>query len=222
MSDAIVEAKNLSRRSADGTWLLRNVDLTIAAGDRIGIVGPSGSGKTVLLRSLAALDSIQSGELLFQNHRVSGVSVPKYRTQVVYQHQLPTLFDGTVASNIQRPLTLSVHAGRSFNRNQIVSWLKLLNRDETFLDKDQQNLSGGERQLTALLRTLQLEPRVLLLDEPTSALDPASTAAVETLIEHWLQEHPDAAFVWISHDLEQSNRMCDRILHIDNGQLGGS
>jgi putative ABC transport system ATP-binding protein len=219
MSDVIVEAKNLSRKANDDTWLIRDVSLNITPGDRIGIVGPSGSGKTVLLRAMAGLDALESGELLFEESPVSGIVMPEYRTRVVYQHQLPTLFDGTVESNIQRPFELRVHSERSFNRDRIISWLKLLDRDASFLAKDQQNLSGGERQLTALLRTLQLNPHVLLLDEPTSALDPASTTAVETLINQWLIENAHAAFVWISHDIDQSNRMCNRIVGIDGGRL---
>ncbi len=219
MPDPILEAIDLCRRASDGTWLARAVNLTINTGDRIGIVGASGSGKTVLLRALAALDSIQSGKLLFERNTIRSTTVPLFRTRVAYQHQSPTLFDGNVETNLRRPFELAVHANRSFDRNRAVAWLELLNRDESFLRKDQQTLSGGKRQLTSLLRTLQLDPQVLLLDEPTSALDAKSVQSVESLINDWLRENPKAAFVWVSHDAAQLQRMCSRIHHMSHGQL---
>ena len=188
-------------------------------GDRVGIVGSSGSGKTVLLRALAMLDPVAEGAVLFEGRQVSGSAVPGYRTQVAYLQQRATLFEGTVEDNLRKPFELAVHTGRQFDRDRVAAWLEGLGRGEAFLAKDQQNLSGGEAQVAALLRTIQLEPRLLLLDEPTSALDEASTVAVEKLLEQWLAETPSGAFVWITHSSEQAARMCDRVLRMQDGRL---
>ena len=82
-----------------------------------------------------------------------------------------------------------------------------LGRDESFLDKPVGELSGGESQLVALLRAVQLDPKVLLLDEPTASLDAEATAAVETLVADWQAESAGArAVVWVSHDTGQAER----------------
>ena len=218
-TELIAEAKQITRQADDGTRLINSVDFTVRPGDRLGIVGSSGSGKTVLLRALAALDSIQSGQLLHEGRAVSGAFVPEYRTRVVYLQQRPTLFEGTVETNLRKPFELAVHRNRAFNRDRVVGWLERLDRDDGFLDKDQQNLSGGELQIAALLRAIQLEPRALLLDEPTAALDAGATAAVERLVNQWTEQSPGTAFVWITHDAEQAKRMCQSIYQMNAGEL---
>jgi len=216
---ALLAAKNLGRQVEGGEWLIRHIDMEVHAGDRLAIVGPSGSGKTVLLRALALLDPVSEGTVLFDGQPVSGSAVPACRTRVAYLQQRASMFEGTVEDNLRKPFGLAVHAGKQFDRTRIAGWLDGLGRGADFLVKDQQNLSGGESQIAALLRTMQLEPQVLLLDEPTSALDEASTTAVETLLERWLAETPTGAIVWITHSSEQANRMCNRVLHMDGGQL---
>ena len=82
------------------------------------------------------------------------------------------------------------------------------------------NLSGGEAQLVVLLRTLQLDPDVLLVDEPTAALDSDSSKVVESLIDHWWSEAPDKrALIWVSHDFDQARRVATRIVSMNQGQL---
>ncbi len=217
----ILEVRDLGRRAEDdGEWLLHDINLKISAGDRIGLVGLSGSGKTLLLRSLAMLDPCSTGEILFGGKPVHDGSIPRFRAQAIYLHQHPVLFEGTVESNLRRPFELAVHCDKRPDRAKILDWLDMLDRDESFLSKDQQNLSGGEAQLTALLRAMQLRPKVLLLDEPTAALDAEATAAVERLTATWLDEKPtELAFVWVSHASDQAERMCDVIHRIDGGRL---
>lgn len=217
----ILEVRNLGRRAEDGDgWLLRDIDLKISAGDRIALVGLSGSGKTLLLRSLAMLDPCSTGEILLDGKPVPAGAIPRFRTQAIYLQQQPVLFEGTVEFNLRRPFELAVHRDKLFDREQILDWLKMLDRDESFLSKQQRNLSGGEAQLAALLRAMQLRPKVLLLDEPTAALDAEATAAVEHLAANWLNEQPaEHAFVWVSHAADQAERMCDVIYRIDNGRL---
>ena len=216
---SITQAQQITREADDGTRLINSIDFAVRSGDRLGIVGGSGSGKTVLLRALAALDSIQSGQLLHEGQTLSGGLVPEYRTRVVYLQQRPTLFEGTVEANLRKPFELTIHRNRAFNRDKVVGWLERLDRDARFLDKDQQNLSGGELQIAALIRAIQLEPRALLLDEPTAALDANATAAVERLVNQWTEQTAGAAFVWITHDVAQAKRMCKSIYRMNAGEL---
>ena len=146
--------------------------------------------------------------------------MPAFRRHVMYVHQRPALREGTVEENLRIPFTLQGHRQRQFDTARIEALLAGLGRDRLFLAKQQRDLSGGEAQLTGLLRGLQLDPQVLLLDEPTAALDRQATAAVEKLVAGWLDEDPGGrATVWVSHDPEQSRRVARRLLHIADGRL---
>lgn len=214
-----LEATGL-RRLAGERVLLDDVSLSIQGGDRIAIVGPTGSGKTLLLRSLANLDPLDAGDVHWQGTPVRGNDVPAFRSQVVYLHQRPALVEGTVEDNLRLPFTLRVHRDKRFNRERVAELLSSLGRDVSFLSQRQRDLSGGESQLTSLLRAIQLDPSILLLDEPTAALDAASTGLVETLVTKWLDERPKArATVWVTHDREQSQRVSSSVLQIREGKL---
>ena len=212
---------NLGRKDpASQRWLLRGVNLQVASGDRCAVVGPSGSGKTLLLRSLSLLDSLDEGEVRWNGKTHHGSSVPDYRRQVVYLHQRPALWEGTVEANLQRPFQLQLHQARKFDRSQIINWLAVLGRTESFLAQPQQELSGGEVQLVGFLRAIQLDPSVLLLDEPTASLDLETAMAMERLIDLWMAADADTrAFLWVTHDRGQADRVSNRILQMKQGEL---
>jgi putative ABC transport system ATP-binding protein len=207
-------------RKAGGRWLLCDVSFSVRAGQRLALVGPSGSGKTLLLRSLAMLDPIDTGEIRWQDKIVRGNEVPRFRSRVMYLHQRPTLLEGTVEENLRQPYSLGVHHDKHFDRRRIVALLESLGRPETFLAKQQRDLSGGEAQLSALLRAMQLDPDVLLLDEPTAALDAEATEMVELLVANWFEQQPSGrATVWVTHDHEQARRVSTSVLYTRDGEL---
>lgn len=219
----LLTAQQLGRRhpSGDG-WLIRDVSLTIEGGQSWAIRGPSGAGKSVLLRSLAMLDSCDEGSLLWKHDPIGPSQVPWFRSRVMYVAQTPQLFDGSVLDNLRMPFELHVHARRSYDSNTIEAMLRRIERSKTFLAAEADSLSGGERQLVAVMRAIQLEPQILLLDEPTSALDPRAAAAVEQLIAGWMQASPDdRAAVWVTHDATQSGRIAQRFLDLDQGRVTG-
>jgi len=184
------------------------------------VTGPSGAGKSLLLRSLAVLDPVDEGGIRWRGEPVAPGDVPRFRSRVQYLHQRPAVFDGTVEANLRRPFELAIHAARSFDREATAVLLSELGRDPEFLDRDGADLSGGEAQLVAFLRAIQLEPDALLLDEPTSALDPAAAATIEGLVERWHGEGPrERALVWVSHDAGQSRRMTDRSIELAKGEV---
>lgn len=220
-SAPLLEAHDLGRRRPDGNgWLLRVESLRITAGERLAIVGPTGSGKTLLLRSLALLDRLDRGELLWQGQAVSAADVPAYRSQVAYLHQRPVLSSGSVEDNLRQPFTLRTYRDRRFDRDQILSLLSDVQRGEEFLAQPERELSGGERQIVALLRVLQLAPIVLMLDEPTAALDAATAGAIEGLVNRWFDSDNAARTVlWVSHDHGQLRRVAERVLSMRDGHL---
>lgn len=215
----LLEARRLERR-AGGRSLLADVSIEIHAGDRLAIVGPTGSGKTLLLRALAMLDPVDSGSILWQAREVHGHDVPTFRSRVIYLHQRPALTDGTVEAILRQPFLLKIHRGKRYDPAFIVARLATLGRDESFLARHVRDLSGGESQIVAMLRVMQLDPQVLLLDEPTSALDPQATEMVEQLVDSWTREQPAArATLWVTHSRQQAERIADRVLTMQNGSL---
>ena len=203
-----------------GISLLAGACIEIRPGDRTAVVGPSGSGKTLLLRSLALLDTLDAGSVEWNGMPVRGSDVPLFRKHVTYLHQRPAFLEGTVEDNLRIPFSLRVHSGTSFDRHGAISILERLGREESFLAKQASELSGGEGQVLALVRSIQLNPNVLLLDEPTASLDPKTTLAVEALIDGWALESPgERAFLWVSHDEEQARRVSRCELRLEAGRV---
>ena len=172
------------------------------------------------MRALSRLDSIDAGEILWQGEPIHGDAVPRFRRQAIYLHQRPALIEGTVEENLRLPFTLRIHRQCKFSRERVLSLLGHANRTGAFLQRSSRDLSGGEAQIVALLRAIQLQPTLLLLDEPTAALDDESTQMIEQLVSGWFEESSsERAFVWVSHDKQQVARVAGRVVVMSDGQL---
>jgi len=217
----LIEARNLRRRHPEGRgWLLDGVSVTLLPGMRVALDGPSGAGKTLLLRALAMLDPIEDGELFWRGKPVARAAVPVFRSRVIYLHQRPALLGETVEAAFRRPFRLKVHGASRYDESRIVAWLERLGRGAGLLRQPTAELSGGERQMVALLRAMQLDPAVLLLDEPAAALDAPTAESVECLVAEWFDAAPARrAFCWVSHDRRQAAHMTDRTLRLAAGRM---
>ena len=207
----VLQACKLSFRLGDRT-LWRDLDLILHAGERLAVAGASGSGKTLLLRTLAGLEPLQAGDLIFQDRPLSDWSMPAYRARVIYVPQRPGLPEGPVENALRAPFHFAVHRQQRYSADHAQELLAMLGRDGTFLQQRTERLSGGEAQIVAMVRALLLDPDVLLLDEPTASLDAGAVAAVEALVIRWMREQPQRAWVWTSHDRKQLQRTSDRVL----------
>lgn len=212
LPEALLAGKDLGCRVGD-RWLWRGVSFALRRGDCMGLVAPSGAGKTLLLRQLVGLDPLPMGQVMFGGRSLADWNLPVYRTQVMYLPQRAIAFEGTVADNLKRAFSLAVHRSQRYDPTPILQWLQQLGRDSHFLTLQGHQLSGGEMQLLALLRALQLHPTVLLLDEPTASLDPATTTQVEALLTNWLRS-PHRACLLISHDPDQIHRFTNCQLNL--------
>lgn len=205
----IIEARGIRRvdeqRDID---LLCPRDFSLNVSERIALTGPSGSGKSVFLRALALLDDLDAGEMRWRGQPIPRRDIPQYRRHIAYVRQRPAMVDGSVADNLRLPYGLAAYRDCTFDEAAAQALAEQAGRDKDFLDRDIGDLSGGEAQIVALIRVLQVAPDVLLLDEPTAALDAQSVQAVETLVTQWFEASPGTrATVWVSHDPEQAQRV---------------
>ena len=193
-----------------GTVVLRALSAQIADGATC-VAGPSGSGKSTLLRLLNRLADPDGGVVRYRGQDVREYDVLALRREVALVPQLPALVAGSVEDNV-------VFGARLARRNADVGQaLGLVGLDDSFAQRTAARLSVGEQQRVMLARALVLQPRVLLLDEPTSALDEDARRAVETTL-HGLRERLGLSFVFVTHDLSQTQRLGGRVLHLHNGQ----
>ncbi|WP_432543149.1 peptidase domain-containing ABC transporter [Kineococcus sp. SYSU DK002] len=203
------------RHDPRGPWVLQDVDLDVAPGQKIAVVGPSGAGKSTLARLLLGLHEPTSGEV-----RYDGVPAHHYERTALRQHfgvvvQSPALFTGTIADNIRlsdpdASFERVVAAARTACLHDDVEGMPM--RYDTLL-VDGGGLSGGQRQRLALARALLGEPRLLLLDESTSHLDPGT----EARIEENLARLPITRIV-IAHRLS-TVRDADLVVVVDDGRV---
>ncbi|KTC62575.1 ABC transporter ATP-binding protein [Pseudomonas fluorescens ABAC62] len=219
----LIETRGLTRRDDKRQHvLLQPTDFALHRADRVSITGASGSGKSVLLRALALLDTPSDGQVLWNHQPITDTQIPHYRSHISYLSQRPALLEGTVEDNLRFPFSLKTLRQRRFDLQAVTALLEHAGKSSDFLAKHAADLSGGESQVVSLIRTLQLKPEVLLLDEPTAALDPASSREVEALIEAWFCDDRARAYIWVSHDLEQAQRMSDIHLHMSAGVLNAA
>lgn len=215
-SERALRALELGRRIPE-RWVWRGLDLAVHPGERLGLEGPSGSGKSLLLRALAGLDPVDEGRVLLDGRDFADWAPYDYRARVVYVHQRPALWEGTVESNLRRLFELGVHGPRGYDASRVDEMLRALGRGPGFLAKASDDLSGGEGQIVALVRALQLRPRVLLLDEPTASMDGAATERAEALVSDWARGDGERAYVWSSHDPAQLERVAARLVRLGAG-----
>ncbi|BAM92911.1 ABC transporter ATP-binding protein [Bradyrhizobium oligotrophicum S58] len=209
---SLIEIKSVSRLFPKGSGedlvVLEKVDLTIRAGEIVGLLGRSGSGKSTLLRIIAGLVSPSSGEARCRGEIIAG---PPRGVAMVFQSfaLFPWL---TVLQNVELGLeALGIEAGE--RRKRALAAIDLIGLDgfESAFPKE---LSGGMRQRVGFARALVVHPDLLLMDEPFSALDVLTAETLRTdLVDLWTDGRlPIKSVLMVTHNIEEAVLMCDRIL----------
>ncbi len=209
VSDLVVGYNNSPVASVDR--------FSLQAGEIVSLSSPSGSGKTTLLRTLALLQDPVSGSITFENRSPEAVGVPRYRASVMLVPQQPVMHleEQPVEDNLVYPFGFSVHrqAGRVYDRNKAIRLFDMMDVPLGLLSQPARELSVGQRQRICLVRSLLLEPKVLLLDEPTSALDDERARLVLALLRE-VATNTGIAVLLVSHQTERSALIHDRTIKL--------
>ena len=235
MNNIEVRIKSLTKSFEDRV-VLENVSLDIAMGEVVAIVGGSDCGKTVLLNHILGQLTPDRGQVWVANHDRAGAplcnvaSLSAMELDDLHSHwgvvfQRNALFSGTVLDNLTLWLEEVKHDDPTHIRQLAKSLLLQvgLPNDDAFLERNQDQLSGGMAKRLAVARALSMQPKVFFYDEPTSGLDPTSAAQIQDLIfsthQPDMHEENDLTTVIITHDKDLLMRLRPRTIMLHLGQV---
>ena len=196
-------------RGKERKQVLRDVSLTLAQGEVLGIVGESGSGKSTLAKCVLGMVTDVTGEL----------TVNSQRPQMVFQDPYGSLNPAkTVGWILEEPLRAAGMKNRAERREKVAELVKLVGLEEEHLGRKPAQLSGGQRQRVAIAAALIQGSKLIVLDEPVSALDVTLQAQILRLLAD-LQEKLGLSYLFISHDLAVVYQLCDRVAVMTGGEI---
>lgn len=198
--------------------IVKNIFFEINQHDTIGIVGPSGSGKTTLVKSIALLNYERTtGDYYYKQQKIIPVEnealLFKIRKNIIFIHQTPVLFKGTLKYNIEYGFKLRK---RSIDKDYLDKLVSSFNLSH-LIDRNVNLLSGGEKQRVCLLRAIALKPEILILDEPTQNLDPVNIKIIEDNLKKFVEDN--GTVIIVTHNLFQAQRITNKLGILVDGQL---
>lgn len=218
-----------AHKSFGSTAVLRDISLSVNAGEVVGIIGPSGSGKSTLLRCATLLERLDGGNLVYDGEPIAQ-NDSSGRTQYASKHTLQNarmkfglvfqdfnLFPHySVIKNITDP---PLHVQKR-NKAEVFAEAAVLLQKMGLADKGDAmpfELSGGQQQRVSIARALALKPEILFFDEPTSALDPELTGEILRVIRALAAER--MTMVIVTHEMQFAREVADRIIFMDDGVI---
>ena len=213
-----IRIENLDFRYGTRSLVLKNINMTINAGEKIALVGESGSGKTTLSKLLMHFYPWEKGEIFIGDYNLKDISLEALRKRIAYISQDIFLFSGTIRENLElgnEDATMAdiIEACSLSKADEFINNLPL--RYETMLDENGTNLSGGQKQRLAIARALLKKPDILIMDEATSNLDSITEKAIEKTINNLSR---NITTIIIAHRLSTIMR-CDKIFVMEKGEF---
>jgi ABC-type oligopeptide transport system ATPase subunit len=227
----LVETRGLSVSFAQARFsgravvhALKNVSLTVSAGETLGIVGETGCGKSTLCRSIVRLYRPSAGQIYFDGTDVS--SLPermlgglRRAVQMIFQDPADSLNPRLpVGAIIEEPLIIQTSLSPSRRRARVEALLGEVGLPVSASQRYPHEFSGGQRQRVAIARALALKPALLICDEPVSSLDVSIQAQILNLLLD-LQEEYGLTMIFVSHDLAVVRHMSDRVAVMYQGEV---
>ncbi|HCJ6323162.1 MULTISPECIES: spermidine/putrescine ABC transporter ATP-binding protein PotA [Citrobacter] len=202
-------------KSFDGKEVISQLDLTISNGEFLTLLGPSGCGKTTVLRLIAGLESVDSGQIMLDNQDITHVPAENRYVNTVFQSY--ALFPHmTVFENVAFGLRMQKTPAAEI-APRVTEALRMVQLEE-FAQRKPHQLSGGQQQRVAIARAVVNKPRLLLLDESLSALDYKLRKQMQNELKA-LQRKLGITFVFVTHDQEEALTMSDRIVVMRDGRI---
>lgn len=214
----MIKVCNLKKHFGDNE-VLKGIDYEIHQGEKIVVIGPSGSGKSTFLRCLNLLEEPTEGEIWFENQLITDkkCDVNKIRQHMgmVFQHF--NLFNNlTIMKNITlAPVKLKLKSKEEANE-EALKLLRLVGLEDK-ADAYPSQLSGGQKQRAAIVRSLAMNPKVMLFDEPTSALDPEMVGEVLSVMKSLADE--GMTMVVVTHEMGFAREVADKVLFMADGLI---
>lgn len=223
-----IEIKELTQTYFDARGepfrALDHISLEWNAGNSIAIMGKSGSGKSTLARLMIGLERPSKGSVIIDGENTSSWRFSKWRKyraaiQAVFQDVGGTLNPAwSTMRNVEEALCNFTTLPQAQRKRKIMELMSLTGLRESILNIPASQLSGGEQRRLALLRSLSVCPKFLILDEVTAGLDLLSTEAVLQVLEQYQREH-DCTYFVITHDTQIASRLCKTTYEIENGRF---
>ena len=221
----MLEINNLQKNFKNGTLALNDVSFNVTSGEFISILGPSGSGKTTLLRSINGLESIDSGEIIFNNNTINADNLPDVQRKTGMIFQEFNLVNNL--SSINNVLTGLLNSSSKFlsmfylfTKEQKLSALQALDTvgllEKSYNRVDE--LSGGQRQRVGIARAIIKKPLLLLADEPVASLDPKAANLVMSLLKKINKEF-NITVICNLHQVDLAAKYSDRIVGLLDGEI---
>ena len=200
--------------------VLRDINLSVATGERIVICGPSGSGKSTLIRCLNRLEEHQQGQIIIDGTEltsdVKDVETIRREVGMVFQHfnLFPHL---TVLENLTLGPIWVLKMPKAQAQAEAMKYLERVRIPEQ-ANKYPGQLSGGQQQRVAIARSLCMNPKIMLFDEPTSALDPEMVKEVlDVMVE--LAEQSGMTMLCVTHEMGFARKVANRVIFMDQGEI---
>jgi len=207
---------NHIRKAYDGRTVLKDCSTTFGGSGVAVLMGPNGCGKSTLLRICSLLEHPDGGELLFSdNGRPLALDMPLRRRMTLVLLKTG-VFNTSVFNNVAYGLVLR-HAGKRAVEAKVSEVLAFVGLEHK-LRQNARTLSSGETQRMGIARALAIDPEILFLDEPTASVDEENTGIIESLIRKMRQDGRTMV-IMTTHDREQADRLADRLLIIERGNL---
>ena len=216
--NVLIEVKGLRKAFGDNE-VLKGIDTTVCEGEVIAIVGPSGCGKYTFLRSLNLLEVPTGGQILFEGVDITdkSVNINKMREKIGMVFQQFNLFPNmTVKENIMlAPVRLKIMSKEEASKkaDELLKRIGLSDK----ADARPSQLSGGQQQRIAIIRSLAMNPDVMLFDEPTSALDPEMVGEVLSLMKDLAES--GMTMMIVTHEMGFAREVADRVFFINDGVI---
>jgi len=217
-NNVILEVKDL-HKSFGEQEVLKGISTEVNRGDVIAIIGPSGCGKSTFLRSLNLLETPTSGQILFEGtdltDKSTDINVTRQKIGMVFQ-QFNLFANMTIKANIMlAPVKLGVMTKDEASKkaDELLTRIGLLDKADAYPAQ----LSGGQKQRVAIIRSLAMNPDVILFDEPTSALDPELTGEVLKVIRSLAQQN--TTMIIVTHEMAFARDVADQVIFMDGGVI---